>query len=355
MLRKLLPVIVLFSFALNGGTQARSEEQLSDAERAKRTRELSNNLRLSQKFMFHSGYLFIGDLASSHQSGKPRLPLTDNQEQTLKQLDQLLLLAKFAAMDRDADYLEDNPRDFESYLQRSKQRQRAAVRHGQQMTFTGLLSTTQTRYALQDYISVRKWHTFKIYLIQELLELTEPQLKQLKQAQDNYNKSTRPLFLGSMKPKADQKDIRAGINLYKEEYRRASLAILNPIQKIKYDQLKTRPPPIEVLPTTPPLTAADQQRLDLEAHSEIFRIIHQQQNQLNLTPKQIELLQQLILVTQRGLLWIETTQAEQPEEESNATTLFKHTLAEFLKHAEQVALQGILSEPQARQVLGSVY
>lgn len=348
MLHQVLSIIVLVSCTLNADTLARSEEVLSDAERAKRTQELSNNLRLSQKFMFHSGYLFIGDLASSHQSGKPRLPLTDNQEETLKKLDRLLLLAKFAAMDRDADYLESNPRDFEAYLQRSRQRQRAAVRHGQQMTFTGLLSPTQTRYTLQDYISVRKWRSFRLSLIQELLDLTEPQLKQLKQAQDNYNKSTRPLFLGSMKPKADQKEIQAGINLYKAEYHRAALAILNSDQRTRYDQLKTRPPPIEVLPPTPPLTAADQQRLDLKQRSAVFRSISQQQNQLNLTPKQVEFLQQLTRITQCGLLWIETTQTKQSED---APDLFEHTLAEFLKHAEQVALQGILSEPQAQQVL----
>ncbi|KAA0133009.1 hypothetical protein FYZ48_24505 [Gimesia chilikensis] len=348
MLHTRLFAVVLLICSLQTLAPGYAEDNLNEAARAKRIRELSAGLRLTQKVTFHSGYLFIGDLARAHRSGKPCLPLTDNQEQTIASLDDLIFLAQLETLGRDADYLEGNPRDFAAYLERSKTRQARAIHHGQLMTFTGLLSPAQTRYTLQHYIAVRKWRALQIDLIQELFKLTTTQKRQLRQAQTNYNKSTKPLFLGSMRPKADQRDIQAGIELYKAEFRRASRAILTPAQNTKYNALLIQPQPPEVLPATPPLSNDDQQRLALESRSPIFRSIRQQQKQLNLSVKQQEFLQQLTQVTQRGLLWIETSQATEVEQDR---PLVSHSQAAFLKHAEQVALQGILSEQQAQLVL----
>lgn len=348
MLRLLSTAVIVTICTLQSVVPGYAEEPLTDAARAKRTQELSGGLRMRRKFIFHTGYLFIGDLAHAHRSGKPRLPLTDNQEQTIASLDRLIFLAQLETFSRDADYLEGNPRDFAAYLERSKTRQSQAIHHGQLMTLTGLLSPTQTRYSLQHYIAVRKWHALYVDLIQELFELTTTQKRQLQQAQTNYNKSTKPLFLGSMRPKADQRDIQAGIALYKEEFRRASRAVLTPSQNTKYDALLIQPKLPQVLPSTPPLSNDDQQRLALESLSPIFRSIRQQQKQLNLSVKQQEFLQQLTQITQRGLLWIETSETQETEQD---LPLFSHSQAAFLKHAEQVALQGILSEQQAQLVL----
>lgn len=348
MSRKTLTTITLFCLLLHLAAQALASEPLTDEERARRTQELSRGLRLSQKVMFHSGYLFIRDLVRSHQSNNYRLTMTNNQEVTIVSLDKLLLEAKFAAMDRDADYLETNPRDYEACLARSKQRQYQAIHHGQFMTFTGLLTPTQSRYVMRDYISGRKWRSFHIDLIQELFDLNDVQKKQLSQARADYYQSKSKLIQLSLRPGADRDDIQAGIQLFREEYRQAALEILNPAQRKKYDQLKIRPPYSEVLPPTPPLSPADRKRLDLSQRSPVFRDISRQRDQLNLTSRQSDLLERFIQITQRGLLWIETTRTPQP---ADAPQIFAHTQATFLKHAEQVALQGILSEQQAQQVL----
>jgi len=351
MSRQTRTAITLLCLLLNLGVQAIASEPLTEEERARRTQELSFGLRLTQKTTFHSGYLFIRDLIRTPQSKNYRLTMTTNQEHIIILLDRLLLNARLDSFARDADYLETNPRDFEAYLKRSKQRQRQALRHGQLMTLTGLLTPTQTRHALRDYISVRKWKSFQINLIQELFDLNAAQKQQLLRAQADYNQSTKPLFMESMRPGADRDDIQAGIQLFKEEYRQESLQVLNSEQRKKYDLLKIRPPILDRLPSTPPLSTADQHRLDLSLRSSVFRLIKQQQNELNLSAKQLELLQQLTLVTQHGLLWIETPSTQAENAPDNARDLFDHSQAAFLKHAEQIALQGILSEQQAREIL----
>ncbi|MFH1303255.1 MAG: hypothetical protein ABIK07_19495 [Planctomycetota bacterium] len=338
--------MILLTLNLCGPALAQKQQSVEDLQRGQITKRMGNSLRAEQIFLFHSGYLFIGDLLY----GSPYVPMADNQEETIIRLDKLLLRTQLASMENDADYLDTNPRDYKEYMERSKDRHREAVKHGQFMTFTGLLTQPQSKAVIQRYFSTRKWRAFYQERMQEVIGFTEAQKTRLARAQSEYNIQTKPLFSGSMLPDANQAEIKAGLRLYEDQFRIASMAVLTPAQKTKYAQLTARQPSPDTIPSAPVPSETDRERLDLKKLSNVFRAIDQ--NKLNLSEKQNQFLDELYDVTRRGLLWIETADASQEDSVKHGPGDFIHTKAEFLKHAEQVALLGILTESQARLVQG---
>ncbi len=151
MFRKNITVTVIIFVSLNLCALVLAQEQRGadelESARARRTKQLSNSLRGNRIFTFHSGFGFIGDLPY----WKSILPLADNQAVALKDLDSLLYKANTASLDNDADYLDTNPRDYKEYPDRSKRRRKAAVKHGQLMSFTGLLTKFQSNAVVQQH------------------------------------------------------------------------------------------------------------------------------------------------------------------------------------------------------------
>ncbi|MCA9015198.1 MAG: hypothetical protein KDA77_07680 [Planctomycetaceae bacterium] len=349
MSRKTLTAAVMICSTCYFCAPVMSQEQQAteDSERARITQEKSASLRLNQKAFFHSGYLFIGDLLY----GTPYVSMADNQERTIKRLDQLLFKTQLASLDYDADYLDTNPHDYKEYLERSKRRHHAAVKHGQLMTFTGLLTEDQSRAVIQRYLSLRKWRALHQERVQDVFGFSDAQKTRLARAQTQYGMSTAPLFIGSKRPGANQADLKAGIRLFEDEFRIASLEVLTPAQKKKYAQLTAPQPLSDLLPSSPVPSETDRERLELKKRSNVFQFIDQHKHRLKLSAEQNQLLDELNAVTQCGLLWIEKTADASPTDRPQSTpAVFIHTQAEFLKHAEQVAVQGILTELQARQV-----
>ena len=352
MSRKTITAAITIFLMLNvcGSVVSQEQPSIEDLERAKITKEMSNSLRAVPIFIFHSGFVYIGDLVSSSHYWKSALLMADNQEVTIKSLDSLLFKAKLASMSDDADYLDTNPRDYKKYMDRSKRRRKAAVKHGQLMTLAGLLKESQANAVIQHYLSTHQARAFHDDLINYVFGFSEMQRKFLTQAQSNYNKNTRPLFLRSMLP--NPPDIKADLRRFKDEFASASMAVLTPAQKKKYAQISVKRPLSKSAPVMPFLSEAEQKRINVKELSDVFRaIVHlQNENELKLSEIQKNFLDKLYLVTQRGLFWIETVDASQGDGAKKKLSIFVRSEAEFLKHAEQVALQAILTEHQAKQV-----
>jgi len=145
-----------------------------------------------------------------------------------------------------------------------------------------------------------------------------------------------------MYPDANQAALGAEIRRFKKKYHSDLKAVLVPAQQKKWAQLSTKPP-------LPLPSAADQTRINVKERSEVFRAIAHLQNEhaLKLSEAQTKLLDELYVVTLRGLFWLESVNGSQGKSELSGLV---RTQAQFLKHAEQVILLGILTESQARQV-----
>ena len=326
---------------------SQKQQSIEDLQRAQITKEKSAGLRINRIFELHTGFGYIGSLVSAYKYYKSALLLSDNQKLTIKRLDSLLYQVKVTSVDNDADYLDTNPRDYNEYLERNKRRRKAAVKYGRLMSLTGLLTESQLNAVIQHDASVRNALSFHDDLVQNALGFSETQIKRIVQAQSKYNKYTTPLFLGSRLPNSP--DIKADLRRFKNKYHNDLIAVLTLVQKKKWSQLSTKPPLPGLAPAMPLPTEADLKRINVKERSDVFRaIVHlQNENELNLSAAQNKFLDQLYVVTQRGLFWIELVDGSQAKSELSGLI---RTEAEFLKHAEQVALLGILTESQARQV-----
>lgn len=351
MSRKTITAAVTICLTLNFGGPVMSQQQPSaeDLQRAQITKEKSAGLRFNPKFELHTGFGYIGDLAGSYKYWKSALLPSDSQLQTIKRLDSLLYQAKVASMSHDADYLDTNPRDYQEYLERNERRRKAAVKQGQWMSLTGLLTESQLNAVIRFSASTRNELSFHDYVIQDALGFSKTQKKQIIQAQSEYNKHTTPLFFGSMRPDANQAALGVEIRRFEKKYLSDLKAVLIPAQQKKWAQLSTKPPLPGPAPAMPLPSAADQKRINVKERSDVFRaIVHlQNENVLKLSEAQAKLLDELYVVTLRGLFWLESVNGSQGKSELSGLV---RTQAQFLKHAEQVALLGILTERQAKQV-----
>ena len=307
----------------NSWVMAQEQQTAEDLERARATKEISFGLRFSQRAMPpYSGFVFIGSLDNSYW--KPVVLLADNQGVTIKSLDLLIWRAKMASINHNADYLDTNPKDYKEYMKRNKSRRKEALKHGQMMTLTGLLTVPQLNAVIPHYFSLDKSIASQGRSTPNFIGITETQRSLLYQL--NYR--------------------------FKKKYINDSMAILTPTQRTQWKQLRTKRPSLKSAPTMTLPTEAEQKRIDVKKLSNVFRsIVHlQKENKLNLSEKQKKFLDDLYLVTQHGLFWIETTDTSQSAATKNELSFFVRSEAEFLKHAGQVALQGILTEHQAKQV-----
>ena len=132
--------------------------------------------------------------------------------------------------------------------------------------------------------------------------------------------------------------------------------ILTPDQMEKWNQLTAK----RSLPTKPPtatrsaLSGADVASVHILDLSPIFHALAAHANALGLSADQKTLLKDLEDVTREGYVWIGRRDLEGssgPEDAgTNRADRISRIRSEFVKHAEQVALFGILSERQAEKL-----
>ena len=344
-----LNVIVLVH-RMQGSTR---NDALLPQSRTQETQERIAGLRRYPKGTFHSGYHFIGGLVTSDYWTSV-LPVSDEQAVALKKLDLVVWGARVVSKHEDADYLETNPIDYREYLENSEVRRKEAIKHGQLMTLSGLLTDRQADFVIQRHLSDRRGKALHDETVQELLKIgSKVQIEKLANVRREYNHRTGPLFIDSMAP-LHNSNVNSDIKKHKKEYSASSLSLLTPSQRATWRRLTAN----RQLPTTAPEmpVPGDMQRGRMESKelSAVFRVLAEQEDMLALSEEQKRLLDDLCSVTQLGLFWINATAADQPaskvEAGKNQDGGIVRNRAEFLKHAEQVALLGVLTEYQAKQV-----
>ena len=330
---------------------------LSDAE-ARNVKDLGHGFRsIAKKSKHKRDFRLIGDLVSPRY-WKKVLPIGESQSAAIKKLDRVLGAAKVASLNHDADYLDTIPTDYREYMENSKLRRQAALKHGQLMTLTGLLTEPQADFVVSRRLSAMQEYSIHNNTMQELLGIvTDAQKNKLTRVKQEYRRHTAPLFINSMDPQHDT-NVNSDIEKHKKEYFASSTSLLTPSQRATWRRLTAK----RQLPTTAPEmpVPGDIQRGRMESKelSAVFRVLAEQEDMLALSEEQKRLLDDLCSVTQLGLFWINATAADQPaskvEAGKNQDGGIVRNRAEFLKHAEQVALLGVLTEDQAEQVQAEI-
>jgi len=112
-------------------------------------------------------------------------------------------------------------------------------------------------------------------------------------------------------------------------------------------------------PDLPALSDAEVASIKIEDVSPTFRALAEKANTLGMYDDQKKLLKDLEEVARAGLLWIGLRNAEGPptphaDVRERQADWVSQRRAEFVKHAEQVALLGILTQRQAEELQAAI-
>jgi hypothetical protein len=225
------------------------------------------------------------------------------------------------------------------------------------MVKLGLLTAPQAALVVQRRMTRFPTISLSDEFVQELLGMTNAQKEELAQVWVEAKSRKARLNLMAVDPQEleQSSDSLQEIEQWTDA---AVLAIRTPKQRKIWDQLtaeRTLPPEP---PDLPVLTEAEAARITIEELSPIFRAVAETTDAIELSDEQKRLLKDLKDVTRLGLFWISQRDGEAPfppgisdGEQGNPIT---ETRAKFLKHAEQVALLGILTQQQAEKVQEAV-
>lgn len=278
----------------------------------------------------------IGRLARPHW--KAKLSLTPGQAETLNKLDKLVWDGRTQSWLSDAEYVESHPHDYQAYMAKSHARRRGAPDHARSMVCVGLLSEPQAAAVTRTTLSARRYWLRILRdtsYLQDLIGITEAQLAELKALGKEQLAESAKLNWFATDPK-------------EQDAASAKLAALEKNSEVKVEKILTKQQ-LELLdqltkesnsnieqPHFLDLTDDATAKIRVEEMSATFRNLAA----LDLTPEQRRLVSDLNDVVRQGFYWIGTRELS-----DEATVRSK-----FIQHAEQVALQGILTQQQADQV-----
>jgi hypothetical protein len=259
----------------------------------------------------------IGNL-STHPFWTEVLPLSPTQSQAITKLDDLVQEADTLSLYADADYPANDFASYEAYLARSRERREAAIHHAQRMVDLGLLTEPQAAFVLQRWMTTRR-RSRVMYneRVQQLLGMTESQVQELAHICENYRDEKVSPALWEM------------------------LTIPQREMWVQLTAERTLPAEPPNLPSSQLLDAED---IDLAELSPTFRVLLAPPPFYARPSYQGRLLRDLEEVTRDGLLWISLR-----DPGANDADAIAQARNEFLMHAEQVALLGILTEAQAER------
>jgi hypothetical protein len=333
---------------------------LQAEDHARERQELSEGFRMIPVFgSKHDYYNMIGALVKgSFWTKRNKLLLTKEQADAILKLDGLVWDASVKSWLADADYLDGNPPEFKEYVARSKARRYKTISHAQRMVSLGLLTEPQAAFVMQRYLSGSR-HLYPISdpNVQELLGITENQKMKLAEVGKEANSREARLNLWSVDQK-EQEQIRATMDANTQALDAAATGILTPSQLDIWSRLTAeRSLPAEP-PDLPALSNAEAARIKISDLSPTFHELAERTKTLGLSADQNKQLKGLEEVMQHGLLWTGPRSTEGAKVPAKApkepVDQAPNRRAEFVMHAEQVALLGILTESQAKQVQAAV-
>jgi hypothetical protein len=269
----------------------------------------------------------IGGLANSREMKKV-LPLAEEQARAITKLNSLVCEARARSWLTDAEYLDRDPADYKVYAARNEARRRDAIEHAKRLVTTGLLTEAQAAFVTHRDLRSRQWSTLYSKNVQELLGITESQKKKLEEVEYEYYK-----------------------DFSKQEFDSGVKGVLTPSQLEKWTRLAAE----RTLPAEPPdlpssAKPGSETPTKLENQSLIFRALSESLDAIGLSDNQKRLLGDLTEIAHDGLLWIRLRKPNLPASTGHVPP---NDLArtKFLRHVEQFALLGILTEQQAERVL----
>jgi hypothetical protein len=324
-----------------GNRQTRAAEQ----QQARETRDLSRSFRAIPMFASNQPYFMIGDLVKN-PNWTGILPLSKGQGDVLMPLDGLVRDARDRSVLADADYLDGNPADYRTYVARQDARRDRVYRHAQAIVTSGLLNQPQADFIIQHYLNtVRPVFTLRDENVQDLLGgMTDRQKLELADICDAADSRQGAMDLWASDPR-EEKKTRAQIIANDREADAGAMKVLTPEQLKIWSRLTSKRPPVH--PPDLPLTAASDPttaRASVAEVSPTLLALSEKSNDLGLSNEQKKLLGTLAMVAYVGLQWIDKVPGDRGAQRR----------AEFMKHVEQFALLGILTEQQAKQLENAI-
>jgi hypothetical protein len=320
--------------------QAVQSKPMSKADAAEMD-SLRSGLRFMPHIFVDEPLSLIGGLAS-HPHWTGALHLGKAQASALTTLDDVVRKARRLTWHADAEYPTQDVAFYHQYLDRSNRRLSGTIAHAERMVTLGLLTEPQAAFVTQRYLSESgPAYVLTDPSVQELLGMTGEQHQEMDRLhiEESLRANAR---LGGL----DDNDKRRNQMVANHQaFDDAAMRILTESQLAKWALLTYK----RELPTDPDLRASadgefPSQHFKLSVVSPVFRTLSEKPDAYELSDDQKKLLSDLDDVTREGLFWICTVRTDPIATARN----------EFVKHAEQVALLGILTQRQAEQVEGAI-
>jgi hypothetical protein len=286
------------------------------------------------------------------------LPLTEEQQKVIRALDHLVNEGRYQTRLADAAAVTADPTLREQLLARSWDRQLEAIRHAIRLVSLGLLTQEQAAFVIQRDVALNGLSAlYADKNVVELIGLSSDQTLRLDEARAEALANANTLMTLAFKTDPQSaKEYNIAIDDQKRANDDAVRKILTPDQMEKWNQLTAK----RFLPAIPPnatrsaLSGAEVAGVHILDLSPIFRALAAHANALRLSADQKTLLKDLEDVTREGHVWIGRRNLEGssgPEGAGkNRADRISRIRSEFVKHAEQVALLGILRERQAEKL-----
>jgi hypothetical protein len=282
----------------------------SEAEEIQTLREMT---RMTPKFSGScGGYDRIGALTAFPFWTKT-LPLANEQIRTINMLEAVVGESRELSFYNEADYPTQSLAEYQAYLNRSHPRRLAAIKHAQRIVALGLLTDQQAEFVLYRYVS---------------------------KSRPTYSFGEARLSLFSVDPEV-QKRNQAEMMANNQDTDAATLALLSPNQRLIWSRTNVVRELAKEPPELPAIADLEADREKLRQERSLFCILGRVPSYFGESGYQRRLLRDLEEVTATGLSWIRMSKS--PAEQ------VAQRRAAFLRHAEQFALTGILTEDQAKQ------
>lgn len=304
----------------------------------------------------------IGNLVETSHYRK-LLPLSEAQKDTIREMERVVRESRYRSMMADAEASSGPPAAYEERVKRHERRRREAMRHAQRVVLLGLLTEEQTATVVSDYLRHMQMGALNndSIGIADRIGFTEEQVRKLEDVNEGFKTRWRSKPINPIKPgKKNAQAYYTQSGNWSKAYKQAMSDLLTPGQRDQWSKLAAKRPALTTPPDLGPSPASDAEaaRIDREGLSPVFRSLDRRVGDLGLDAEQRTLLERLERVTRQGLLWIgqrgapgapgsDTGAAKSPDQVSRLRS-------DFLKHAEQVALLGILTESQAAQIQGGL-